>query len=75
MAWPRPRRGTDLGGGIYNGGGTVTLKRSIVSGNSAGPLEGGGGIYNEEGTVTLMNSTVSDNHSSTGAGIYNASAR
>jgi predicted outer membrane repeat protein len=44
------------GGGIYNLGGTLTLTRSTVSGNS------GGGIFNEgDGRLTLTHSTVSGN--------------
>ena len=49
---------TGDGGGIFNGGGTVTLNDSTVSDNNAGD---GGGIFNVNGTVTLNDSTVSGN--------------
>ena len=59
----------NVGGGIYNGGGTVTVNNSTVSGNSA---DYGGGIYNRGGTVTVSNSTFSGNSADHhGGGIYN----
>jgi CSLREA domain-containing protein len=61
----------DLGGGIYNNYGTLTLTNSTVSNNTS-PWSGGG-IYNNYGTLTLTNSTVSNNMSSAsvgGGGIY-----
>jgi hypothetical protein len=54
------------GGGIANSG-TLTLKNSIVIGNTS---NSSGGIYND-GTLTLNNSTVSDNASNFGGGIEN----
>ena len=62
---------TDLdGGGIYNTGGTVTVDKSTVSGNSANE---GGGFWNDNGaTVTITNSTVSGNTAnSDGGGLWN----
>ena len=64
------------GGGIYNSG-TLTLKDSTVSGNTAiGNTNNnghGGGIYNDStGTLTLTNSTVSGNTASVGGGIFNS---
>ncbi len=62
---------TDIGGGIHNNGGAVTIEAStMVSGNTAGY---GGGIFNEDdGTVTIeANTTVSGNTASYGSGIYN----
>ena len=61
-----------IGGGIYNGSGTVTLAaNSSVSGNTANSL--GGGIYTLEGMVTLQaDSQVSGNTARFGGGgIYN----
>jgi hypothetical protein len=61
-----------IGGGIYNGSGTVTLAaNSSVSGNTANSL--GGGIYTLEGMVTLQaDSQVSGNTAGFGGGgIYN----
>ncbi|CAG0988016.1 hypothetical protein PLCT2_02302 [Planctomycetaceae bacterium] len=61
----------EVGGGIYNGG-TLTVQRSTLSGNSAA---WGGGIYNW-GTLTVQCSTLSGNASAThdGGGIYNRGA-
>ena len=58
----------DLGGGIYNEGGTLTVSNSTLSGNSA---ENGGGIYSFEGAVTVTTSTFSGNSANYGSGIYN----
>jgi hypothetical protein len=71
-----------FGGGIFADGGTVTLNRSTVTGNSA-TQDGGGGIANATfippggfafgGTVTLNDSTVTANNSggSDGGGFFN----
>lgn len=59
------------GGGIRNEGGTMTLTRTIVSGNIA-TNEPGGGIVNggtaNGGTASLTNSTISGNISNVGGG-------
>ncbi|MEW6359460.1 MAG: choice-of-anchor Q domain-containing protein, partial [Planctomycetota bacterium] len=54
---------SQLGGGIYNGGGTVTVNSSTISGNTAvGFFDGrGGGIFNDHGTLTVNSSTISGN--------------
>jgi hypothetical protein len=65
-----------FGGGIYNGGGAVTIKDSTLSGNSATNSIGvasGGGIYNGGGTVTINSSTLSENIAPQGGGIDNFS--
>jgi hypothetical protein len=54
------------GGGIYNGGGTVNVTNSTVSGNDGG-MFGGGGILGFEGSIDVLNSTVLGN-SGTGEG-------
>src|SRR5215212_6534690 len=54
------------GGGIYNGGGTLEVSNSTLSGNSA--ANGGGGIANEAGTATVSNSTISSNSAPDGSG-------
>jgi hypothetical protein len=74
-------------GAIRNGGGTLEVSNSTISGisNQNGTLEvsnstisgnsaeEGGGIYNSDpdGTVTVSNSTISDNSASFGGGINN----
>ncbi|TWU48896.1 putative outer membrane protein PmpB precursor [Rubripirellula tenax] len=61
----------DGGGGIlFEGGGTLTLQNSVVTGNTANR---GGGIYSAAaGNVTLNNSTVSNNEAGyIGGGIMN----
>jgi CSLREA domain-containing protein len=69
----RGRTSSGGGSGIYNGGGTVNLTDSIVSGNSSNSL--GGGILNESrGTMTITNSTISSNSAFNNVGgIANAS--
>jgi hypothetical protein len=57
----------ELGGGILNGGGTLTLRDTTISGNSASE---GGGIFNV-GSLTLKDSTVSGNGAVFGGGISN----
>ena len=62
------------GGGISNSG-HLTLKDTVVRGNTA--ATGGGGIYNQSGTLTLRGaSSVRGNTTTTygGGGIYNHSA-
>ena len=51
---------TSVGGGLFNDGGTVTLRHSILSNNSA--AAGAGGLFNDQGTVTISHSTVSGNN-------------
>jgi hypothetical protein len=48
------------GGGLLVQGGTVFIRNSIVTGNSAGRL-GGGGIQVDGGAMTLTGTTVSNN--------------
>jgi hypothetical protein len=72
------------GGGIYNGGGMLTINRSTLSGNvgvtnddiSGGGAANGGGMYLSGGSTTINDSTLSNNslagfHAETGGGIYN----
>lgn len=64
---------TSNGGGIHNSG-TMTIKNSNLSGNSANGLlfrEGGGGIQNNS-TMTITNSTLTGNTAAnSGGGILN----
>ena len=69
----RGNRGGGEGGGIYNGGGLLTLIDSNLLGNTALHGDGGGGIYNDGGTVTLTNSTIDNNSAAAkGGGILNS---
>ena len=63
---------TVAGGGIANGGGTLILNRSTVSGNhGTGSLGGAGIVTYNRGTTTLINSTVSGNVTNNyGGGIF-----
>lgn len=55
------------GGGILNNG-TLTLKDSLVSGNTAAL---GGGIYNQNGTLTLNGTRVANNTATSAGGGIN----
>ncbi|MHA2649382.1 MAG: choice-of-anchor Q domain-containing protein, partial [bacterium JZ-2024 1] len=59
------------GGAIHNTG-TLTLRNSTLSGNTA-TLGLGGGIYNNGGSVVIQNSTLSGNSASVGGGVHNDS--
>jgi len=54
-----------VGGGIANYG-TLTVNRSIISGNGAAY---GGGIYNRDGIVTVQDSVISGNAGQYGGGM------
>jgi predicted outer membrane repeat protein len=58
--------GIEYGGGISSAGGTLTIDRVILAGNSA---YAGGGIYSS-GILTVTDSTFSGNSSSYGGGLY-----
>jgi len=61
----------DLGGGVANWGGFITLTDITVTGNSA---DWGGGIFNvEQGSVTLTDSMILDNSGANGGGVFNFS--
>ncbi len=60
--------GSAFGGGIYNGGSSLTISGSTLSGNWA---YAGGGIYNAGGTLTVNGgSTLSGNSAGEGGGIF-----
>jgi hypothetical protein len=72
----RNSRATADGGGIYNCFGTLTIRDSIISGNSVthgrGTLGYGGGIYNcPSSTLTIINTTISKNKAEIGGAICN----
>lgn len=60
----------NLGGGIRNDGGTLSITNSVVKGNTA--TENGGGIENFKGAITITNSMIRDNSAADdGGGIKN----
>jgi hypothetical protein len=60
--------GDNIGGGIYNDQGMLTVQNSTLSGNSA---DAGGAIFNNDGTLIITNSVVSGNSAGSTAGIFN----
>jgi hypothetical protein len=66
-----------FGGGIFNGGSTLTITNSTISANHA-VVENclrqctsyGGGVYNAGGTLKILNSTLSGNGAAAGGGIF-----
>lgn len=60
-----------IGGGLFSGLGTISLKNSTVSGNTS--RGAGGGVWNL-GSTTVVGSTVSNNVAlqSPGGGLYNS---
>lgn len=59
------------GGGIMNGG-KLTITRTKVTGNIAGPKESGGGVINlPGGSLTITDSTISGNSAGMGGGVLN----
>ncbi len=65
----RPSGG--FGGGIYNDGGTLTVRRSSILQNTAGA---GAGIYNTDGTVTVANTRLSSNSAQANGGAITSNA-
>jgi hypothetical protein len=66
------RGSADVGGGVFNQGGTLTVVDSVIIGNRA--EFAGAGIHNPSGSLTLRNSSVRGNvgaAASSGGGIYN----
>jgi hypothetical protein len=63
----------DLGGGIFNNGGTLNLNNVLITANSA--TYNGGGIENWGGMVNMnTGSTIDRNTAGNGAGIFNDGA-
>ena len=56
------------GGGIFTVGGSLTVSKSTITGNSAGF---GGGIQNNTQVLSIENSTISTNNANDGGGMYN----
>jgi CSLREA domain-containing protein len=57
----------NLGGGVYVGGGTLSIQGSLLSGNSATT---GGGLYIYSQSSTITSTIISQNQAVNGAGIY-----
>lgn len=55
------------GGGIFKGGGMLSLSNVIITGNKTD--FGGGGVAFLSGTLTVTNSTISNNEANVGGGI------
>jgi CSLREA domain-containing protein len=53
-------RGNEQGGGIYNGGGTVSVSNCIFNANTG--INSGGGIHQNTGMLTISGSTFSSNN-------------
>ena len=58
-----------LGGGLAQGGGAVTVRRSLIWGNEA---DVGGGVYVGTGENMIVNSTVASNSALSGGGVGNS---
>ena len=62
-----------FGGGIFNGGGQVTLSNDVITGNCAVGAPGGGdgdggGVFNAAGSLSVTNTTFGANGATGGAG-------
>ena len=55
-----------IGGGIFNGGGTLTITNSTISGNSTS--SSGGGVFNNDGATVIEHSTITKNTAPSGGG-------
>jgi predicted outer membrane repeat protein len=58
------------GGGVRNGGSTLSLTDCTITGNAA--LRNGGGLYNAGGTTTLTGCNLSGNTANYGGGLASA---
>ncbi|MBK5963084.1 hypothetical protein CCR95_03005 [Thiocystis minor] len=58
------------GGALQNNGGTVTIRHSTFTGNTA--TNTGGALYNETGTLNVINSTFAGNNAPSGASLASA---
>ena len=61
--------GNNVGAGMYNTGGSPTIKNVIFQGNTTSTQ--GGGMYNDSGSPTLTNVFFMENSAGWGAGLYN----
>ncbi len=60
----------DFGGGIFNRSGSLTMRNTLLSGNSVS--QAGGGLGNYQGNYSFINMTISGNQADiSGGGVYN----
>ena len=61
---------TQLGGGVFTAGASLTIRNSYIGDNRA--FEQGGGIYNDRSPMTIFSTTIADNRAGLmGGGIAN----
>ncbi len=60
--------GVLYGGGVYNFGGSLTLRSSVVYSNTA---DYGGGVYSINGSARIEDTVIEGNRSQWGGGIFN----
>jgi parallel beta-helix repeat protein len=58
----------DIGGGLYDNGGALSLSECTISGNTAS--KSGGGLYILGATTTLTGCTLSGNYAYSGGGLF-----
>ncbi|WP_044255797.1 tail fiber protein, partial [Rhodopirellula sp. SWK7] len=65
------------GGGLWNGGGTLTINGTTISGNVASGAaadQGGGGVFNDSGVLDIDNAIIQDNEADgvlgSGGGVF-----
>ena len=62
--------GDNTGAGVlYHGNGTLTIRNSLITHNTASGI-GGGILKSATNTLNLINTTVADNTASNGGGVY-----
>lgn len=63
------------GGGVANYGGSLTIRRSTITGNGDESTSRGGGVFNyanyDSATVVINESTIADNRATNGGGLLN----
>jgi predicted outer membrane repeat protein len=60
---------SNLGGGIANYGGNLTVANCVITNSTTTPGGHGGGIFNGRGSLNIVNSTISGNSAASGYGI------
>ena len=56
--------------GIYQEGGSLSIKNSLITNNISGGNTDGGGIYAKSTDLTIINSSVSGNQAKLGGGLF-----